>query len=72
MHYTPRLTIVAQMAEQIGRTAFDMLLSKMQSVDGEIRRPDSVLVPTELRVRDSTCPPAARHKAANGSPEPKN
>ncbi len=57
-HYTPPLTVVAQMADQIGRTAFEMLLSKMQSADGEILHPDSVLISSELRVRDSTAAPA--------------
>jgi LacI family transcriptional regulator len=61
MHYTPRLTVIAQMADQIGKTAFEMLLSKMQSADGEIGQPDAVLIAAELRVRDSTCPPAAQN-----------
>ncbi|MGP8244193.1 MAG: LacI family DNA-binding transcriptional regulator [Bryobacteraceae bacterium] len=57
MHYTPRLTVIAQMADEIGKTAVEMLLQKMREPEGETRQPDMVLVPAELRVRDSTCPP---------------
>lgn len=61
MHYTPRLTVIAQKADQIGKTAFEMLLSKMQCAENDLLYPESVLIPTELRVRDSTSEPSVRN-----------
>jgi LacI family transcriptional regulator len=60
MHHTPRLTVIAQRADQIGKTAFEMLLKKMQAPESEPPQPELVLVPAELRIRDSTCPPIAQ------------
>jgi LacI family transcriptional regulator len=61
MHYTPSLTVVAQPADEIGKTAFGMLLSKMRhNPEQDTLQPDSVLLPAELRIRDSTAPPVSR------------
>jgi len=58
MHFTPRLTIVAQPAHEVGKAAFEMLLAKMQAETPESQpQPELQLLPAELRVRDSTCPP---------------
>jgi LacI family transcriptional regulator len=57
VHHSPRLTVIAQMADQIGKIAFEMLLSKMQETENELGHPESIFVQAELRVRDSTCPP---------------
>jgi hypothetical protein len=37
-----------------------MLLQKMQAPESEPPQPELVLVPAELRIRDSTCPPVGR------------
>ncbi len=57
-HFTPGLTVIAQPAFEIGKAAFDMLLSRMQAGDNETNQPELVLLPAELRVRGSTAPPA--------------
>jgi LacI family transcriptional regulator len=58
MHFTPRLTVIAQPAGEVGKAAFEMLLSKMQAESPEsLPQPELCLLPAELRVRDSTCPP---------------
>jgi len=61
-YFTPRLTTIAQPTFEIGRQAMRMLLRKLEqdqpdaldrNVDGE-----RLLLRAELRVRDSTAPPA--------------
>jgi len=59
MHFTPRLTVVAQPAYEVGKAAFEMLLAKMQAETPETQpQPGLLLLPAELRLRDSTAPPA--------------
>lgn len=59
-HFAPGLTVVAQPADEIGRAAFLMLLSKMEPRDGEVNdEPDLELFPAELKVRGSTAPPGS-------------
>jgi LacI family transcriptional regulator len=57
-HFAPGLTVIAQPANEIGRAAFAMLLSRMQPGNGEANdEPDRKLFTAELKVRGSTAPP---------------
>jgi DNA-binding LacI/PurR family transcriptional regulator len=67
-HFTPRLTVIAQPAYEIGKAAFAMLLSRMQPKEGEAgEEPGLKLFPAELRVRSSTAPPGF-----GSTPPPRN
>jgi LacI family transcriptional regulator len=55
-HFTPRLTVVAQQTYEMGRRGMEILLSKIRDA-GEDRHesePELVLLPAELRIREST------------------
>lgn len=57
-HYSPRLTVVAQQAYEIGCRGVRMLLCKMRSPQNVEHRDkgELVLLPAELRIRESTGP----------------
>lgn len=63
-HFTPRLTVVAQKAYDIGRRAMEMLLNRMREEGGGEIADETVLLKAELRVRESTAPPAAKRSRA--------
>jgi LacI family transcriptional regulator len=53
-HLTPPLTVLGQPAHEIGKKAFEMLLSKIRAADGT-EVPDSLIqLQAELKVRQST------------------
>jgi LacI family transcriptional regulator len=54
MHFSPRLTAVAQPTSEIGRRSFELLLQLVQDPPSEEAAPVHVLIPAELRVRNST------------------
>jgi LacI family transcriptional regulator len=54
MHFSPRLTAVAQPTREIGRKSFELLLQLIQDRPGADAAPMHVLIPAELRVRGST------------------
>src|SRR5208283_6118553 len=57
----PRLTTVAQPMLEMGKQAMQMLLRRMKSInEGVYSEDEKVVLKTELRVRDSTAPPAGR------------
>jgi LacI family transcriptional regulator len=57
-HFSPGLTVMAQPAFEIGKAAFEMLLSRMQPADGEAGEEPALLqFPAELKLRGSTAPP---------------
>jgi LacI family transcriptional regulator len=60
-YFTPRLTVLAQPAREMGKQAMRMLLKKLQepqnSENNETER-TTVMLKAELRVRDSTAPPS--------------
>ncbi len=56
--FTPRLTCVAQPTNDIGRLATEMLLQKIALLDAESASEyPNVILPAELRVRESAIPP---------------
>jgi LacI family transcriptional regulator len=61
--FNPPLTCVAQPSYEIGRRAFEMLLKRLQkdhdSTQGETQ---VTLLKAELRIRESTAPPAKARK----------
>lgn len=57
-HFTPRLTVVAQNAFGIGSRSMEMLLNRIRSTGGNEAPDETVLLKAELRVRESTAPPA--------------
>jgi LacI family transcriptional regulator len=54
MHFSPRLTAVAQLTREIGRKSFELLLQLIQDPPLEDADPLHVLVAAELRIRNST------------------
>jgi LacI family transcriptional regulator len=57
-HFNPGMTVMAQPAFEIGKAAFDMLLTKMTATEAEeVEEPGLQLFPAQLRVRGSTAPP---------------
>jgi hypothetical protein len=57
-HFHPGMTVMAQPAFEIGKAAFNMLLTKMRTTESEsIEEPGLQLFPAQLRVRGSTAPP---------------
>ena len=57
MHFSPRLTAVAQPTGEIGRTSFELLHQLIQNPPTEDAAPMRVLIPAELRIRNSTANP---------------
>ncbi len=66
-NFSPKLTTVAQPMHEIGKQAMKMLLGKLKSSSGDSENDtdvptDSILMlKAELRVRESTAPPATRY-----------
>jgi LacI family transcriptional regulator, galactose operon repressor len=54
MHFNPTLTAVAQPTDDIGRKSFELLLQLILQPGEENLTPVHVLIPAELRVRNST------------------
>ncbi len=54
MHFSPRLTAVAQLTAEIGRKSFELLQRLIQDPPKEGAVPTHVLIPAELRIRNST------------------
>lgn len=61
-HFTPTLTSVAQPTYQIGKCAFEMLLSSIEAGTSRRRRNSPVFLDAELKVRRSTAPPVSKHR----------
>jgi LacI family transcriptional regulator len=59
--FNPRLTAMAQQMLEMGRSAMEMLVQRIESpvADPEGEQGRIVVLEAELRVRDSTGPPAA-------------
>lgn len=57
-YHNPSLTTIRQPLQQMGIAAARILL---QRIRGQATFPDSVPILPELIIRESTCPPAARH-----------
>jgi len=57
----PQLTTVAQPTYEMGQRATEMLVRTMQQKQGEPdeRKPQVVMLPNQLRIRESTAPPAS-------------
>jgi LacI family transcriptional regulator len=66
--FHPPLTCVSQPSYDIGQRAFQMLLRRLQK-DHEPTQMENqiVLLKAQLRVRESTAPPAASRRSADGS-----
>ncbi|HUK26473.1 MAG TPA: LacI family DNA-binding transcriptional regulator [Terriglobales bacterium] len=60
----PKLTVVSQPAREIGITAARMLIDQ---IEGGPAAPSPTLLPTNLIVRDSCCPPPAAHSPAGAA-----
>jgi DNA-binding LacI/PurR family transcriptional regulator len=58
-YFSPSLTAVAQATNEMGRQAFKLLLSIIAREPGQELQEKQIRLPAELRVRDSTAPPAA-------------
>lgn len=56
-HFNPTLTSVAQATRELGRSSFELLRQLIQNPSDEKTKPVHVLLPAELRVRNSTGPP---------------
>ncbi len=56
MHFSPGLTAVAQLTGDIGRKSFELLHQLIQNPPEDDAAPAHVLIPAELRVRNSTSP----------------
>jgi LacI family transcriptional regulator len=54
MHFSPRLTAVAQLTGEIGRRSFELLHQLIQNPPKEDAAPVHVLISAELRIRNST------------------
>lgn len=54
MHFSPRLTAVAQPSAEIGRRSFGLLHQLIQNPPSDEAAPMHVLIPAELRIRNST------------------
>ncbi|MFZ0304418.1 MAG: LacI family DNA-binding transcriptional regulator [Terracidiphilus sp.] len=54
MHFSPSLTAVAQPTAEIGRKSFELLHQLIQDPPTEDAAPMHVLIPAELRIRNST------------------
>ena len=61
-YLVPRLTSVSKNAEEVGRKAFDMLLSRIQKPD---QPRQFIRQATQLRIRESTGPAPAEVRPAN-------
>jgi LacI family transcriptional regulator len=65
-NFSPKLTTVAQPMHEMGRQAMNMLMDKIKSSAGdsngdlEIPTDSLVMLKAELRIRESTVPPASR------------
>jgi LacI family transcriptional regulator len=60
-NFSPRLTTVAQPTYEIGRQAMRMLLRIIRSAKDNSENKENVMIlPAELRLRDSTAPPIQR------------
>jgi LacI family transcriptional regulator len=57
--FRPQLTAVAQPTYEMGKLATEMLVRKMQQKDGEAEdsKEQVIVLPNELRIRESTAPP---------------
>ena len=57
--FRPQLTAVAQPTYEMGKLATEMLVRKMQQKKGEAEdsKEQVIVLPNELRIRDSTAPP---------------
>ena len=57
--FRPRLTAVAQPTYEMGKRATEILVRKMELVEGGVENGDDhvIVLPHELRVRESTAPP---------------
>ena len=56
-YFNPTLTSVAQSTRELGRRSFELLRQLIQDPPEEKTKPVHVLLPAELRVRNSTAPP---------------
>jgi LacI family transcriptional regulator len=54
MHFSPRLTAIAQPTGEIGRKSFELLHQLIQNPPDRDATPVRVLIPAELRIRNST------------------
>lgn len=54
MHFSPRLTAVAQPTAEMGRKSFELLQQLIQEPPEEDAAPMRVRIPAELRIRNST------------------
>lgn len=77
-HFTPRLSVVAQQSNEIGRRGMEMLLRKMRMTPAErAADPEEIVyLKAELRLRESTAPAAPiptalGNLAKEGSLEPR-
>ncbi len=57
MHFSPGLTAVAQLTGDIGRRSFELLHQLIQNPPRDDAAPMHVLIPAELRIRNSTSRP---------------
>lgn len=58
--FSPKLTCVAQSSYELGRRAAEALLKKTEGIAGEDADQEGIIrLPAELRIRESTAPPAA-------------
>ena len=57
--FRPQLTAVAQPTYEMGKLATEMLVRKMEQKDGEAEdsKEQVIVLPNELRIRESTAPP---------------
>jgi LacI family transcriptional regulator len=56
-HFSPGLTAVAQLTGEMGKRSFELLQQLIQNPPSENAAPKHVLIPAELRIRNSTSRP---------------
>jgi LacI family transcriptional regulator len=56
-HFSPGLTAVAQLTGEMGKRSFELLQQLIQNPSNESTAPKHVLIPAELRIRNSTSRP---------------
>jgi LacI family transcriptional regulator, galactose operon repressor len=61
--FNPRLTTMAQQMLEMGRSAMEMLVQRIESpmAEADIEQGRVIVLEAELRERDSTAPPPSRH-----------
>jgi DNA-binding LacI/PurR family transcriptional regulator len=66
-HFNPTLTAVAQTTREMGKRSFEVLRQLIQDPAEEKTKPIHILLPAELRIRNSTAPPSKSQELATAA-----